>query len=217
MPTEKPRRRRRPPTPPTELHPDGKSGWISVWSSTEGVFRRARVDAAMLARVEAHRWRLDRHGYPLTTVYDIALKKATHLFLHRMVTNAMKGVVIDHKRGNKLDARRCMLRPATYCQNSANRRGSRRGKLSRYYGVTLHKGTGKWQAQAKHNDKFVNGGLHTFEEDAARKYNEMAKRIWGPFARLNRISPHRRKRLAVQLPLIDSPKPIIRTRGGRAA
>jgi hypothetical protein len=180
------------------------------------VFHRARFDLAVRAQVEAHRWRLVS-GYPTTTVYNVAAKKATHIALHRMVTNAMKGVIIDHRRGNKLDARRCMLRPATYCQNSANRRGSRRGKLSKYYGVTLHKQTGKWQAQAKHNDKFVNGGLHKSEEAAALKYNEMARRIWGPFARINRIRPTRRKRLAVQLSLIDSPKPIVRIRGGRAA
>lgn len=185
------------PFGPHPLNADEKSvnypvregdGWCTV-----------KVDADILPLMSAHRWRLVS-GYPATTVYDVAAKKATHLQLHRLVTNAPAGVLVDHRRGNKLDARRCMLRFATYSQNSANRRASRRGRLSKYRGVTRHVG-GRWQAQAKHKDKFVNGGLHDTEEAAALVYNKLAKAIWGRFAVLNHVRKHPRRRLAVQLEL----------------
>ena len=202
------------PFGPYPLESDGKSVKLPVRDKARWVY--VRVDAEQMGIVLAHRWRIAR-GYPTTTVFAVATKTATHLQLHRLLTNAPKGVVVDHRRGNKLDCRRCMLRFATFSQNAANTRLNRRGRLSRFRGVTLHKQTRKWQAQAEHRGRFVNGGLHATEEAAALKYNQMAKRIWGPFARINRVRPTRRKRVAVQLPLAIAADHSTPTHRGRAA
>lgn len=179
------------PFGPYPLEPDGRSVKIPVRDGETFVW--ARIDASWLVRANAHRWRLDGDGYPVTTVYDPAKQRGTHLALHRLVANAPASVLVDHRRGDKLDARRCMLRYATHSQNSANRRLDRRGRSSRFRGVTWHKKTRKWQAGAKHRDepggkdRFHHGGLHATEEAAARAYNRLARRLFGSFAVLNRI------------------------------
>jgi hypothetical protein len=145
------------------------------------------VDSDSYGRVMAHVWRLDSSGYPTTTVWDAVKKRAIHLLLHRMLTNAPAWMLVDHRYSNNLDCRRRMLRFANPSQNSANRHALLPDKHSRYRGVTLHKKTGKWQAQAKKADKFVHGGLHVTQEDAAAAYNTMARRLWGRFAVLNTL------------------------------
>lgn len=177
------------PFGPYPLEADKNSVRIPVRDGTAWVW--ARIDAGFLPRANSHRWRLDTEGYPLTTVYDVDAERATHLYLHRLVTHAPAASLVDHCHGDRLDARRSQLRFATYAQNSQNRRVSRVGRSSRYRGVTLHRGTGKWQAGAKHRetvggpDKFHHGGLHATQEDAARAYDRLALQLFGEFAVLN--------------------------------
>jgi hypothetical protein len=174
------------PFGPHPLDPCGRSVKIPARNGDEWVW--FRVDADQYRRVMAHRWRLDTGGYPVTTVFDTDTKTATHLSAHRMVTNAPAGVLVDHRYGNLLDARRCSLRFCTHQQNSANRRKDRRRKCSsRFRGVTLHRQTGRWQAQLKVSDRNQYLGLHDTEEAAALAYNRKASALHGRFARLNRV------------------------------
>jgi len=95
----------------------------------------------------------------------------------------------DHKNGNGLDNRRCNLRFATNTQNqwNSNKRFIRKGKpiTSKYKGVSLHKQTGRWTVNTRFNDKRIHLGLYAVEEDAAKAYNEFAKKYHGEFAKLN--------------------------------
>ena len=172
------------PFGPYPVDSDGLSVKIPVRDGLSWAW--ARVDADELRRVLAHRW-IVVGGYPATWIWNGPAKKGTFLALHRMVTNAPAGVLVDHKRGNTLDARRSMLRFATPSQNSANRRASRRGRSAKHRGVTLHRQSGRWQAQAKHRDKNHYLGLYETQEEAAQAYNRKARELWGPFAVLNRL------------------------------
>lgn len=176
------------PHGPYPLEADGNSVRIPVRDGD--TWRWARIDARDMRRVLSYKWRLDTSGYPTTSIYDPAKAVCTHVLLHRLVTNAPPSVLVDHRRGNKLDARRCMLRFATPSQNSANRR-ERRRHSSRYRGVVLHK-SGRFQAQAKFADRNHYLGLFKTEEEAAAAYNVKARSLWGSFARLNRIVTGRR-------------------------
>jgi len=76
------------------------------------------------------------------------------------------------------------LRPATRTQNEANKCVQANNRAS-VKGVTLHKPTGKWQAQIQEeNQKHYLGLFHTIEE-AAAVYDKAALAQWGEFARLN--------------------------------
>ena len=95
------------------------------------------------------------------------------------------GYEIDHKNRNRLDNRRENLRICTHSQNMANRRRSK-NNTSGYKGVswdTVHKG---WHSQI--GGRKINGktlGLFDIPEDAARAYDEAAKKLYGEFAILN--------------------------------
>ena len=103
------------------------------------------------------------------------------VYLHQMV---LPGHRVDHKNGNTLDCRRENLRPATQRQNNGNIRS--RAKLSPYKGIAKN-GENGWAARIRCPDtgkRLHVGQFHTPEE-AARAYDDAARRIHGEFACVN--------------------------------
>ena len=134
----------------------------------------ALIDDEDLERVTRHRWY--RWHHPGGPVY--VRRTGDKLGLHNFVTGA-KGV--DHINGNGLDNRRSNLRVCTQAENQQNRRQNLTRRSSRYKGVSWDKARNRWTAQicAKSLGRF------TDEEDAARAYDDAARRRFGEFARLN--------------------------------
>lgn len=115
------------------------------------------------------------------------------ILMHRQILGLTDPkVFVDHKNHNGLDNRRDNLREADVSKNGANRR-STKGSLSKYLGVNLkrQKTDGKeytyWIARLQKEGKRYSGGFHSTEEAAARAYNELALKHFGPFANLNQI------------------------------
>lgn len=126
----------------------------------------------------------DRDGYLYGNRWDATRGKCIRVYLHRLLTNAPAGVLVDHRFGTKTDVRLSMLRYASHQENSWNRRKDRRRKCSsRYIGVTLK--NGRWMAQSKMNGRNKYLGLHDTQEEAAMAYNRHAQAVRGRFARLN--------------------------------
>jgi len=107
-------------------------------------------------------------------------------YLHRFITNAPKGLVVDHINHNKMDNRKCNLRICTQSQNLANQR-AKKGGASKYKGVVWHKLSNKWAAQIFCNGSNLYLGTFEKETDAALAYNAKAKELFGEFAYLNQI------------------------------
>lgn len=105
--------------------------------------------------------------------------------LHRFVLglNGSENTLVDHINCNTLDNRRSNLRFATRAENARNVKP--RGKL-KYKGVRLQ--GGKWYARISLNKKVFELGAYKTITEAARAYNEAAKRLHGEFAWLNPIS-----------------------------
>lgn len=139
----------------------------------------------------SRRWR-NRNGYIVANAWDARTKRSVLLQLHRVVTRAPRGVLVDHRWHNPLDNRREALRRATPSQNAANAR--KRKRRNPYRGVTLHKATGRWQSGAKKDDRFHHAGLFDDPVEAARAYDRLARMLWGQFALLN--FPAERERAA---------------------
>lgn len=107
--------------------------------------------------------------------------------LHRVVLQVSDPmVVVDHINGDGLDNRRTNIRLCTHALNARNQK-PRRGKKSRYKGVT--KSASKinpWAAQITASGTHYFLGLHATEEAAAMAYDLAAVRLHGPFAKTNR-------------------------------
>lgn len=105
--------------------------------------------------------------------------QGVNVYMHHLILPKKEGFVIDHINRNSLDNRQCNLRYATRSQNGANGVWNE----ARYKGVTQH-GKG-FKAQITVNYENIVIGTFPTEEEAARAYDEEARKHWGLFARTN--------------------------------
>lgn len=127
------------------------------------------------------------NGYPRVT-YNYR-----PIGIHRIIYYLETGIhsdrknYIDHINLNKLDNRFENLRIVTISESNCNRGKTKNKKNSKYKGV--HKTIANtYQVQVWHNGKNVGYGTFKTEEEAALKYNEVVKEIYGNTAYLNKIN-----------------------------
>jgi hypothetical protein len=133
------------------------------------------------------RWSARGKGWGLYAVRDTKTEPGLTkmVYLHREIMNEPEGLLVDHRNNNGLDNRRSNLRLATHYENTCNRRKTKAKTTSRFIGVYFEKRTGRWVAQIRHRGKKIVLGRFKSEEEAARAYDEAAKKYHGEFARLN--------------------------------
>ena len=102
--------------------------------------------------------------------------------MHRVIMQAPKGMVIDHKNSNTLDNRKENLR---LCTQSENMKNMRSGSNKHGYRGVSKTSPGTFNAAIRVNGtpKYL-GSFRTLE-DAARAYDVAAIREHGEFAKLN--------------------------------
>ncbi len=106
------------------------------------------------------------------------------ILMHRVMTKAPKGMLVDHRNHNGLDNRRENMRVCTREQNSHNQLPYR-GTSCRYKGVTKHKRDGVFEVNIRYNGKLNYIGRFKDADDAAKAYDKKAKELFGEFAYLN--------------------------------
>ena len=153
--------------------------WLvdGIVASIEINGRTIRVDAADLPLVSNIRWYLNGCGYVVTGKPERPL--------HHVVLGTMTRT--DHSNGDTLDNRRDNLRPATSMQNARNARKTNRPTSSQYKGVSLYRRNRYrcFEAQICVARQKIYLGRYDIEEDAARAYDEAARKNFGEFARTN--------------------------------
>jgi len=106
--------------------------------------------------------------------------------MHRVIINAPRHLLVDHINHNGLDNRKANLRTATIAQNNVNRASYKtKNSPSKYKGVYWSKRDKKWQVQICHNNKRKHIGQFDNEIQAAKAYDEAAKKYHKEFAVLN--------------------------------
>lgn len=139
---------------------------------TQGQF--AIVDDDDFEIVKNHKWCI-HHGYAVSS---------RGIRMHRLIMNCPDSKEVDHINRNRLDNRKENLRICTRTENCRNR-GENKDNTSGYKGVNFHKPLGKWRAKIVLNNKHIHLGYFDNPKDAARAYNDAAKK--NGFGFLNEI------------------------------
>jgi len=108
----------------------------------------------------------------------IRLNSKICVHLHRVISNAKEGDIVDHINRNKLDNRLVNLRNGTKSENNYNR--DSRNKLGR--GIYFDKYGERYRACISHNNKTLKLGSFKDINDAKIAYNKKAKEIYGELA-----------------------------------
>jgi hypothetical protein len=139
----------------------------------------ALVDQCDYERVQASgRWfKVKKDGF-----YYVArnFKENERTYLHRFITDAPKGLVVDHINGDTLDNRRSNLRIVAHQNNMRNQAGPQKNNTSGILGVSWHKQRGKWNARIGHNGSKIHLGLFDNLEDATKERRNAETSLWLP-------------------------------------
>jgi hypothetical protein len=94
---------------------------------------------------------------------------------------------IDHIDGNGLNNRRANLRKCTRSQNISNRRVIQKNNTTGFKGVYFDSKKKLYRTMIGAKGVRYRGGRFKSPIDAAKKYNELAVKHHGEFARINLI------------------------------
>jgi hypothetical protein len=124
-------------------------------------------------------WSLFRASRTSSGDYTYAAKKVDgrRVLLHRVITKAPVGSVVDHLNGNRLDNRRANLRICSHKENMQNRK-LHLNNTSGFVGVSWSKHSNTWLARCQR--RYL--GHFKSKEDAATAYRAAALKA---FSHLN--------------------------------
>ena len=139
------------------------------------------VDDDDYRELSQHKWYLTSKGRPIGRVGLPPIGKLKPIMMHRLIMEARPDQIVDHIDRNPLNNQRSNLRFATHSQNSMNRKA--RNTRSGYKGVCW--ADGKWLVQVYLKKKRLHRSSHVDLVEAAKKYDEVARAIFGEYAHLN--------------------------------
>lgn len=144
----------------------------------------ALVDDEDFEAVSRFKWHALRAGHRADLFYAKSRAGTSQkVLLHRFILGLTAGDCdVDHKDGDGLNCRRSNLRLATKVQNGQNRTKPRNNTTG-YKGVK--RDGGRWHARITVNREPKGLGNYRTPEEAARAYDEAAKKYHGEFAMLN--------------------------------
>lgn len=161
-------------------HPDLPN--VTMIPLSAGRFALVDNDFAFLAQ---WRWQASSNsgsGKPYARRTENIDGRQCNIYMHRVVCEVPQGAQVDHINGDRLDNRRCNLRPCSAAENSRNSQFKPAGALG-FRGVERQ--GNRFYARLLFEGRTVRAGAFATAEEAARAHDEAAKRFHGAFAVLN--------------------------------
>lgn len=145
--------------------------------------KHAIIDCADAEKILPFRWHFAK-GYAKRYRLAHEMPGSQKIRMHREILVTEPGREVDHINRDGLDNRRCNLREASRSQNITNRALLSRN-TSGFRGVSWFKPHGLWRARIKVNGSEKDLGYFKDINDAARAYDDAARKYHGDFANLN--------------------------------
>lgn len=159
---------------------------IMTISLSQGLF--ALVDGSNYEELSKYKWYAIKNSRTYYAARIIPQGRKTYMMLmHRQILGLLPqdGKMTDHINHCGLDNREINLRTCTNQYNQANRRLNI-NNTSGFKGVTWCKQNETWIAQIKYKQKNIYLGRSKHNpRELARRYDSVAKRLFGEFAWLN--------------------------------
>ena len=133
----------------------------------------ALVDDDDYEYLSQYRWRVHKDK---NTCYACTNTNGLRIRMHRMIMNARAGYDVDHIDGDGLNNQKQNLREVTRRQNAQN---IHMPTSSIFPGVSWHKKSRKWQANAVVDGKKKWIGQYGNEEEAFAAYCEFVQKVLG--------------------------------------
>lgn len=142
------------------------------------------IDSDDFAKVSEYKW-YGRKGKNGTIYATSTMHKNLHM--HRFILGVTdRKMFVDHIDHNGLNNSKSNLRKVNNSQNMRNMRPCK-NTSSKFKGVYWNKTKKLWTTQITVNKNKKHIGHFINEIDAAKRYNEMAKKLHGEFAFLNPV------------------------------
>jgi hypothetical protein len=150
---------------------------------TQGKF--AKVDPEDYIWLSQFKWYCNNRPHTSYAIRNAGEgKERRKVLMHREIMDTPGHLVCDHINRHGLDNRKKNLRNCTKGENNLNQ-GGERNSASKYKGVYWKKDTKKWAACIKKGGKRKHLGYFDDEAEAAKAYDDAARRLHGQFAGLN--------------------------------
>lgn len=151
--------------------------------------RMAQVDDADFEWLSAWNWHCHGEGRKRYAGRFERRGAGVRVFIsmHRVIAGAQAGQEVDHVNGDTLDNQRANLRCCSRFENHRNQRKQvkRVPSRSQYRGIGWMKRMNRWQVRITVGYKKLFIGYHADEIEAAKMYDEAARRYHGEFACVN--------------------------------
>jgi len=133
---------------------------------------RTIINTKHLDVVKQYKWRLNNSGYAMS---------GDRILLHRLITNAPKGMEVDHKDHCTLNNLDNNLRVCTRSENQLNQ-SIKSNNTSGFKGVTWHKKMNQWVAQIMINGKSIYLGASSNIQEAIDLRKSAETKYHGEFS-----------------------------------